>query len=145
MEEAKVKSKIQAALGDIKAPANLVERTVERGKAITDGREAEKQMAALGEAHPDRLLVAKSVVGRLMLSSQMPSGATASALTQQLVQDQKFRMLADAPASSLLSQLRSGKLIQEIGQPEKAPRQKQTDQPVLKKDVPSISEPKRSL
>lgn len=128
MNETTIKNKIVGALGEVCAPKDLVERMAVRATSIVNGRKAEQQLSEMGSAHPDSLVVAQCVVGRLMMSIDPPNGISVETMTKSLVQNQKFCQLSDAPASELLNELKTGRLIRELG----VTKARKVDEPVKK-------------
>ena len=126
MDELNVKNRIAAALQEPEVPRNLVERTVVRARAITAGRAAEQKLAEQGDNLPAREsaeLTARSVVGRLMLTAEPPAGADETAMAEQLMASEKFRMMAALPAEKRLQELRSGDFLSRFREtPEPAAR-----------------------
>ena len=114
MDELNLKNQIADALQAPEVPADLLERTVVRARAITAGRAAERQLAERGDALPaDEAagLTAQSVVGRLMLTAQPPDGVDEAVMTAQLLENEKFRRLTALPAEKQLQELHSGEFL----------------------------------
>lgn len=134
MDDKQIREKLGEALKAPSPPQELVERTVERAKAITAGREAEKKLSLQEGGRADPHLAAQSVVGRLMMVRQPPNGASAEAMASQLEQNPDFRTAVDCPAKQLLEELQSGRVMQRF-QPQSA---LQTPAP---KSVPELKNP----
>lgn len=124
MTEEQIKQKISSALNEPSVPQQLVERTVQRGKAIASGREAEAELTSGKSFSRDELVscAAKGVVGRVMLNREMPNGVTAEMMAQQLGASEAFEKSVAATPADVLSDIRSGNLIKKTAEP--AGRQK---------------------
>ena len=141
MDDRQIKEKIEQAMYAPDVPQSLVERTAVRAKAITEGREAERQMAQMGSerlsGYPE--LAAKSVLGRLMLFRQPPKGATFEKMVSELSGNEMFRENIDSPADSFLADLQSGRAFSRFNpQPKKAAEAAKPERmkPVVDKQIP---------
>ena len=123
MTEEAIKQNITNAFGAPPPSQQLVERTVQRGLAIENGRAAEKELAAGAELTRDEVVryTAQSVVGRVMLNQRMPAGVTAAEMAQSLAENEKFASAVPQSPEKALSQVRSGSLIKKTAEPAKTP------------------------
>ncbi len=121
MTEEAIKQNITNAFGAPPPSQQLVERTVQRGMAIENGRAAEKELAAGAELTRDEVVryTAQSVVGRVMLNQRMPAGVTAAEMAQSLAENEKFASSVPQSPEKALSQVRSGSLIKKAAEPAK--------------------------
>ena len=115
MNEMTIKSRLAEALQEPSPPADLIDRTVVRVRALVDGRNAEQRLDSEAVSPEERLeLAAQSTVGRLMARSAPPNGVTAEAMAGQLLADAEFRTLADRPQKELASMVKSGRMVSEL-------------------------------
>lgn len=108
-----IKTKLEQALNEPKAPEPLVKRTIRRCQLVTAGRRAEETLAAKGNAvtlQEGRQLAADSILGRIAGERDVPEELSA----QRLVKDERFCKLADRPADQLLAGLQRGTIFREI-------------------------------
>lgn len=99
----------------------LIERTVQRGIAIENGRQAEMMLASGSELTQGEVVsyTAQGVVGRVMLNREMPQGVTAAQMAAQLAANAKFSEAVPQSAEKALAQIRSGNLIKKAAEPAK--------------------------
>ncbi|MBQ0037376.1 MAG: hypothetical protein KBS74_01755 [Clostridiales bacterium] len=116
MDEMTIKEKMVAALNEPPVPQSLVERTAVRAQALVAGREAEHRLRegdVLSDA--ERLyLAAQSTIGHLMMTREPPENATNRGMLQQLMENEKFRVLADCPPNRFLAELNNGTLLRKL-------------------------------
>ena len=123
MTEEAIKQNITNAFGAPPPSQQLVERTVQRGLAIENGRAAERALAAGTELTRAEVVryTAQGVVGRVMLNQRMPAGVTAAEMAQSLAENEKFASAVPQSPEKALSQVRSGSLIKKTAEPAKTP------------------------
>lgn len=134
MTELEVKNLINETMAGPKAPEDLVKRTIERGKAIEEGRKAEKQLSEMKKTGPDKEkteLAAKSITGHMMMSMVMPKGVTAEMITQKLVQNTRFQEVTAVSSDKVLLGIKDGSLVKEIAKQHNV-KQNEKEQPVKK-------------
>lgn len=132
MKELEVKENIVKSMAEPKAPKDLVARTIERGKAIEMGFEAEKELLSSGDkisSSERTLLAAKSIVGRLMQVSKAPNGVTSEKMSMDLASNEAFKKAANKNAKELLESIKNGELVKEINAPKKVKSTTQIDTP----------------
>ena len=123
MEEEEIIENIVNSMAEPKAPEDLVKRTVERGKAIEAGLEAEKKLFSFGdkiEQSEKTMLAAKSIIGRLMQVSMPPKGITSEKMSADLANNEAFKRASDKSSKELLESIKNGELVKEINTPKKA-------------------------
>lgn len=138
MEESMIRQRFKEALGDVKAPSDLVERMAIRAGAIEDGRKAERELAELADAPAAPGILARAVVGRLMLTQPVPKGVGVKTMVSQLEHNEGFARLSGDVASKLLGDLQTGRLIRHLG--EKKPATPQAEAPKTRQ-MPEIKGP----
>lgn len=137
MDDLNLKEKIINAMAEPRAPDALVERTVQRVKAIETGRMAEEQLREKsGKLQPEArtTLAAESMVGRLMQQMPPPDGVTGAQMARQLKEQPRFRELVESDAD-LLNGLTSGRLLKKLGAMKETVRETEIT-PVIKNDKP---------
>ncbi len=137
MDDLSVKEKIVNAMAEPRAPDALVERMVQRVKAIETGRRAEEQLRSEGgEPQPEArtMLAAESIVGRLMQRTPPPDGVTGAQMARQLKEQPRFRELVESDAD-LLNGLTSGRLLKKLGASKETVREAGIT-PVIRNDKP---------
>lgn len=138
MEEQMIRHKIKMALSEITAPEELVERMSKRATAIVRGREAEELLSATPEAKGDPALLARAVVGRLMLTEDMPKGVDGNVLAASLEKNQRFRQMAQETNATLLAELKTGKLICRLGMKQPEPPKPTETSPQVQIEPPEL-------
>ena len=117
MNEVTIKNRIEAVVGDRRAPEKLVLQTILRAQGIVAGRSAEQRLEQEGEGLPKEevaYLTAAGLIGRLAFSRRLPEGGSLRQMTEQLAANPRFRQRLNRPVKETLRQLRSGKLFSEI-------------------------------
>ncbi len=142
MDEMKMQGKLRNALREPKAPAPLVERTVQAARAVRIGREAREHLTQRGARFSEEqtaLLAAQVLVGKLASQQIPPAGATAEGMTGLLMQNADFRKEAAQHPDSLLRRIDDGSLAKQLAQsrnPQKAaaaePKKKQEPTPPMR-------------
>ena len=140
MNEVTIKNRIEAAVGDRRAPEKLVDQTVLRAQGIAAGRSAEQRLEQEGDRLPKEevaYLTAAGLIGRLAMSRPLPEGGSLQQMTEQLAASPRLQQRLNRPVEETLSRLRSGMLIGEIAaQPptrevQPAPEVKEVSPPML--------------
>lgn len=123
LTDEQIKSKLTEALNEPTVSPTFVERMVARVNGITRGREAEKTLSEDPALTDDRKedLLARAMVGRLMLHQVPPEGIAPEAMEQQMKTLPDFRALAEKPVRQLLNDLKNGHAILHAAGPEKKP------------------------
>lgn len=142
LTDEQIKSKLTEALNEPTVSPAFVERMVARANGITRGREAEKTLNGSAELPREQKedLLARALIGRLMLRQIPPEGATVEAMEQQLKSLPDFQALAEKPANKLLNDLKNGRaILSAAGLDEK----KGPDVPAEQLKAPEIAVPQR--
>ena len=118
MNEVTIKNRIEAAVGDRRAPEKLVDQTVLRAQGIAAGRSAEQRMEQEGNRLPKEevaYLTAAGLIGRLAVSGPLPEGNSLRRMTEQLAASSGLQQRLNRPVEEILGYLRSGMLFKELG------------------------------
>ena len=118
MNEMTIKNRIEAAVGIQRAPEKLVEQTVLRVQGIVAGRNAEQRLEREGSTLPKEevaYLTAAGLIGRLAISGALPGESSLQQMTEQLAASSKLQQRLNRPVEEVLSRLRSGMLLKELG------------------------------
>lgn len=112
------KEKVSRAVGEPKgAPKELVESMVATVKAIVAGREAEKNLKALGDTAPPntvRDLAAFAAVGRLAQNNRLPAGADTAKLADQMKALPAFEELTNRSPLDVQRDLETGRFTDDL-------------------------------
>lgn len=152
ISEERLKEMIGRAFDGPQVPQTLVERNVERAKAITEGRKAENELSVLGADTPRETtvgLAAKVVVGRLMLKQLPPANVKAEDLVRQVSDYGAFREAASGTPEKVLNSIRNGELFGHLRRsagkagPETSAAEKEIKAPEV--EAPVVQTPGRQL
>lgn len=138
MRESEIKDTIKQVMAEPKTPKELLDRTIERGKAIEIGAKAEKRLHEMNNEGPNleiERLAACSIVGRLMQVSNMPNGVTAEMLIKNLEQNSAFKKAVQKSSEEVLIGIQNGNIVNQILNPKKE----------NKKDDLAFDKPNRDL
>ena len=127
MRESEIKDTIKQVMAEPKTPKELLDRTIERGKAIEIGAKAEKRLHEMNNVGPNsetEMLVASCIVGRLMQISDMPKCNTSEMLIKNLMQNEAFKKSVQKSSNELIVGLQNGDIIKQIVNPKKEVKEK---------------------
>ena len=135
MDEKTLKESIQKVYFDPRAPEELIQKVVLRAKAVTMGREAQKQLET-APAEKVGELASRALIGQLATLTELPKNTQPEQLAQQLQQEPAF--LAALRGGHVARRIQNGELMQQVaGQtPAVEEQPPQIDVPV--KELPKL-------
>ena len=135
MEEYQMKTKIQAAFFEPRAPERLINAVILRAQAVTMGLQAQKQMEA---AHGEEVgrLAARVMIGKLAAVSELPENSKPEQLADLLHQEPAF--LSALRGGHVAHRLENGELLRQITEPIPEAKQDPPELAVPKKEGPAL-------
>ncbi|MCR5283713.1 MAG: hypothetical protein K6E18_10110 [Lachnospiraceae bacterium] len=116
-----------------RAPEDLKIRTIRRGVAIENGRNAERQLLEqadqLARGDPEKIsqLATEALIGRMALHRPLPDGFEPVAESKKLAADPKFGKAIEGKApGDLMKGIESGQLAKEVAFSVKEPKKQET-------------------
>ncbi len=116
-----------------RAPEDLKIRTIRRGVAIENGRNAERQFSEqadqLARGDPEKIsqLAAEALIGRMAMHRPLPDGFEPVAESRKLAADPKFSKAIEGKApGDLMKGIESGQLAKEVAFSDKGPEKQVT-------------------
>ena len=135
MDEKTLKESIQKVYFEPRAPEELIQKVVLRAKAVTMGREAQKQLET-APAEKVGELASRALIGQLAAVSELPKNVKPEQLARQLEQEPAFT--AALRGGHVAKRIQSGELMQQVAGQAPAAKEEppQIDPPV--KELPKI-------